>query len=316
MNLTIVIPTYNRKDRLISQLKSIFRQPLSGDVCIQILDNASDYNVEETLKQYLTLEQFQQISLHRNPFNTGQAFNLAIPFLYCKTEWMWLLSDDDETTDNALEVILRDISNCSDASMIKYSIDKFVPHEDIAITNFKDFVKYFRSGEHSSGDLIFMSNNLFNLKKLSKYLGSAYEYSYTYIAYLIPIFKVLSEKKGNVKFSPSAIVKYIPPESTNGWAVSKRFINVCLGIATIEDLDLGKIDYRLQQELVYIVTRDFSHGTAIKLLFLEKDKKKRKHIYLKLFRIIFRRRFYSCWLYFCAFFIYYYLGINILLLKR
>ena len=88
-----------------------------------------------------------------------------------------------------------------------------------------------------------------------------------------------------------------------------------LGIATIEDIYLGKISYRLQQELIYILTRDFSHGDIIKILFTEEDKKRRKHIYLKLFRTIFHKGS-RRWFYFCVFFFYYYLGINLFLLKR
>ncbi|MCM1723275.1 glycosyltransferase family 2 protein [Bacteroides ovatus] len=315
MDLTIVIPTYNRKDRLIHQLKSIFRQPLSKGIRIQILDNASDYNIEEVLKQNFTLNQVRQICLRVNPFNIGQALNLTIPFLYCETEWMWLLSDDDETADDALEVILRDMHEHSGASMIKYSIIDSVPQEDVIITNINDFIGYYRSGKHTSGDLIFMSNNLFNLKRLFNHLGSACEYSYTYISYLIPVLKVLAEEDGYMKFSSSAIVRFIPPESNNGWVVSKRYINVSLGIATIEDIYLGKISYRLQQELIYILTRDFSHGDIIKILFTEEDKKRRKHIYLKLFRTIFHKGS-RRWFYFCVFFFYYYLGINLFLLKR
>lgn len=316
MNLTIVIPTYNREERLIRQLKSIFRQPLSKDVRIQILDNASNYNIEEALKKNFTLNQVRQICLHVNPFNIGQALSLTIPFLYCETEWMWLLSDDDETADDALEVILQDIHEYSGASMIKYSIIDSVPQEDVIITNINDFIGYYRSGKHSSGDLIFMSNNLFNLKRLSNYLGSACEYSYTQIAFLIPILKALSEKNGNVKFSSNAIVRFIPPENNNGWVVSKRYINVSLGIATVEDIDLEGVDFRLQQELLHVLTRDFSHGEIIKILFTEKDRKRRKHIYMKLFHIIFRKESCKRWIYFCTFFFHYYCGINLFKLKR
>ncbi len=46
-NLTIVIPTYNRKERLILQLKSIIKQDLSGVSKILIIDNNSDYNISK-----------------------------------------------------------------------------------------------------------------------------------------------------------------------------------------------------------------------------------------------------------------------------
>ena len=48
--LSIVIPTYNRKDRLIRQLRSIYNQRESSLVDIVICDNHSDYDVEAAIR--------------------------------------------------------------------------------------------------------------------------------------------------------------------------------------------------------------------------------------------------------------------------
>ena len=48
-DLTIIIPTYNRKQRLLKMLHSIYIQKLSQEVQILILNNASNYNVEESI---------------------------------------------------------------------------------------------------------------------------------------------------------------------------------------------------------------------------------------------------------------------------
>lgn len=42
--LSIFIPTYNRKERLIAQLQSLYVQSRISEVPVVISDNASDYS--------------------------------------------------------------------------------------------------------------------------------------------------------------------------------------------------------------------------------------------------------------------------------
>lgn len=66
-----------------------------------------------------------------------------------------------------------------------------------------------------SGDLVFISTNVYNIARLKNYLGSAFEYAYTYVPQIIPAIKGLEDKKISLKFSDKSIVKYLHPREGN-----------------------------------------------------------------------------------------------------
>ena len=208
MNLSIGIPTYNRELQLKNQLTKLFEQDLSEVEEILIIDNFSDYNIEELLTQFNS----DKIHLIRNPFNTRMAYNLASPFLYCKSEWLWSLSDDDEIEEGALEKIKNEIENAStNVGMIKFARTNS-PQKNFTASNLESFIDYYNNENIiRSGDLIFISTNVYNLNRLHKYLGYAFEYAYTYVPQIIPIIKALEVNEISIKFSDRSIVKYLPP---------------------------------------------------------------------------------------------------------
>jgi GT2 family glycosyltransferase len=181
--LTIVIPTYNRKIRLINQLRSIVLQPEYKNVEVVVLDNHSDYDIANSLKEHFSFNDLSNIELKRNPFNIGGDGNLSNSFMFCKTKYMWLLSDDDETSINSIKTILANIAENENVAMFKYSIGNFVPEEDKTISNIDEFIDYYRSGVHSSGTMIFISNNIFNMELLIPYITSAF----TPFHFIIPV---------------------------------------------------------------------------------------------------------------------------------
>ena len=52
-SLSIIIPTYNRKERLKKQLQSIHNQADHNEVDIVLCDNCSNYNVKEMVLREL-----------------------------------------------------------------------------------------------------------------------------------------------------------------------------------------------------------------------------------------------------------------------
>ena len=138
--ITIGIPTYNRERQLRHQLKSIFEQDLTCVQEVLIIDNDSNYDINKLINEFDN----EKIRLLRHPFNIKMATNMEMPFLFCKTKWLWLLSDDDEVLSNSIETIIQEISSCSpQTGMIKFSIDKPMSiqknHEVITLEEFIDF---------------------------------------------------------------------------------------------------------------------------------------------------------------------------------
>ena len=91
--LSIHIPTYNRSKFLQQTLKQLLTSPVK-DCCITILDNHSTdntINLVESMKK-----DFSNLHIVSRPFNLGSgSANYMQHIEYCKTEYLWILADDD-----------------------------------------------------------------------------------------------------------------------------------------------------------------------------------------------------------------------------
>jgi len=170
--LTVAITTYNRKNELITQLRSLESQGLYDKYSIVVYNNNSDYDVEEVLRNSLSPAFFDIISVHNRKFNVGGDCNIALTFLQTNTPWMWLLSDDDVTTPTSLATVLADIESYKDVCWLKYSIDGFTPFRDKKIDSLVDLFTAFRTDGHIWGEFVFMSNNVYNLSALDSVRGN------------------------------------------------------------------------------------------------------------------------------------------------
>lgn len=242
--LTILIPTYNRKERLLNLLNSIFKEKNSKYKII-ICDNNSDYNLYEFLKENICEENLKKINFHKRIINTGMIGNLSYAMTLPETNWFWTISDDDEIVEGAIEKIYREIEKNQENSLIKFStlgIGKSGEEENIQVGSVEELVDYYYKNEDrgKSGNLVFFSNNVFNMKKIKNYLRFSFEYSYTQVPHLIPILIGLNDRKLKMKFSSEKIIKYLPPNGDH-WNVTK----IALGASTFSHIPLNlSKDYR------------------------------------------------------------------------
>lgn len=230
--LTIGIPTYNREEQLKHQLKCLLSQDLSNLEEIIIVDNNSNYNIEGLIKSF----DCPKIRLVINSFNIKMATNMEMPFLYCKTEWLWLLSDDDEVLPDSINTIVDEINSCStNTGMIKFAIDRPTSiQKEYYAKSLEEYIDYYYFEKPiRRGDLVFISTNVCNVKKLNNHLGAAFEFSYTYIGFLIPVILGLNNNTG-VKFSANPVVSYLPPKDV-GWS----FGTVGKGLSTLSHIPLN-----------------------------------------------------------------------------
>jgi glycosyltransferase involved in cell wall biosynthesis len=236
--ISIVIPTYNRKDQLENQITAIINQDISLIEEIIILDNHSSFDVFEIFNQM----GIKKVRVVKNSFNVGACVNIMNAFLYCKTKWLWLLSDDDEVLNNSIETIHRVLlKSPKNTGMIKFSLEVsgvIHPKKDHISTSLENFIDYYHEDESiNRGELVFMSNAVYNLESLYNHLGKGFEYAYTRIPYLVPVFYGLNDKSISVVSSEEAIVKYLPP--IDGWW---SFIDVGKGLSTLSHLPLALSD--------------------------------------------------------------------------
>ena len=233
--LTIVIPTYNRKDRLIKQLSSLFRQKENlRDVKMIVADNHSDYNVQESLRAALSSDEFSMLEIITRPYNMGMSLGISMPFAYCKTRWLWILSDDDEVVGDISQV-KNDLEEFKDYSLLKYNNITGQKQTESTLTGIYDFLDYYESPKHTAGDLLFLSNSIFNVEELFPYISNAFVWAGTLYGHIIPLLFGLSTDSKSIKckMRDYDLVKYLSPDKPNSMT---SILRNTLGFSMIDDI--------------------------------------------------------------------------------
>lgn len=282
-DLTVVITTFNRKNRLLVQLKSLLKQPLSKNINIVISDNCSDYDIDKTLESNFSQEMLSNVEVVRRPFNIGMIGNISGAFSMSNTKWMWLLSDDDETSIDSISTIFKYINLFPEIMAFKFTeigLPVKTKYEVTNVSSVRDLLEFCSKSGVDLGNFIFMSNNVYNMEALYPHLGSASVYSYTYFPHMIPILVGLNQG-GELKFIPEQIVSYQIPEVP---AASNYLVSIYLGAMSIADIPfkLSAIDYRNLREffrmnVFWEISNDFYNSS-----YLQK-----RYLYRKIYKSVF-----------------------------
>lgn len=297
--LTIVITTFNRSQRLFDQLKSIFGQKNFIDVRIIISDNCSDYDVEGFLKSSFTDLELSKVSLVINPCNIGMVGNISSAFLLPKTKWMWLISDDDETTPESIKTIFGDINLHPDVLALKYTdIDNnrnnyYVDRKLKTIPEFLDFCTEINL---EIGNFIFMSNGVYNMEKINPYLKYIFTHSYSYFPHIIPFLLGLDGRQ-EVVFFHKSIVKYKSPEIPTS---SDYLVSIYVGAMTVLDLPLSivkndweRLAFLFRMNLFWTLSKDLYNCSYYQKEYFYKK------IYINIYGLRWSLKNYLIFLLFC-----------------
>ena len=260
--LTIVIPTYNRKLRLKRTLDLLELQS-NRDFEIVILDNHSDYNIEELLTDRRN-DFRNKIKVVHNKVNVGMAANLANAFIQQLEGWVWMLSDDDMPSIYAVEDIHEEIENAPHIGAINfliYDIWEKAADNGGTFKSLHELLDFYRriisngcnEGE-CSGDFIYFSNKVYNTFYIKQYYQQIFTYAYSGIPQLIPVLLMLNEETANVRISNKKIVAY---EGADGdhW----DWIKTILGMRIVTDfpLNLDEKDRSMLYRLILYNYLDF-----------------------------------------------------------
>jgi glycosyltransferase involved in cell wall biosynthesis len=103
--LTVFIPTYNRCDSLKACLDGLaFQVSKRKDVRVCVSNNASTDGTEDLLKEYS--QKYCWLTYETNKVNIGGVQNQLKAFqLPFKSEFVWMIGDDDYVTQNAINDI-------------------------------------------------------------------------------------------------------------------------------------------------------------------------------------------------------------------
>lgn len=202
--LTIGIPTYNRPQQIVEQVKRLLPQ-LNDRVKLVVYDNCSLTPV----KTLFTEDELEKFMIICNKLNIGGDANIASVIYNCDTEWVWTLGDDDYISDNAVVKILNVIDNNKDCTYINFNS----PIEAVT-NNFEEFVSLFKYR------LVFaysfwISNCVFNRREFGNDIRYYYENISTNIGQLIMVLKHLEKKDCKCIFTRNKTIEQVNSASTD-----------------------------------------------------------------------------------------------------
>lgn len=302
--LTIVILTYNRKERLLKQLHSIYRQKESSEVNIEIVDNHSNYNVYDAIIEEFGEDKVSNLHVSVNPVNFGMHGNLALLFFHCKTKWLWSLSDDDETRIDSIATILSDIKAFPNTAVFKYSLNTANNiKEDVEITTLPQLIDYYLDNHIGSGHLIFLSNNIFNMDYVMNNYGPTLAHCYSCISQILPIFHVLDEKRGGIRIMKKEIVDFKLADPGTGYP----YLYTAVEISSTKMFKFN-LTNKYYNKLGFLVTNGFSHYRLASSALKFEDRKRGKFLYEQVYSRAFKNsgalidKLYHCLYRFCYIF--------------
>lgn len=219
--LTIIIPTFNRNEKLLKTLGTVQQLFLITEVDVRIIDNASDIPVELTIAgSGLVLE---NLRVHRNSYNVGGNANILRCFEVSQTDWIWILGDSDMPERGALVKIFAAIEQHPDAVRFGFSNQG---HEGVCFG-----LDEFLTLSPAFGEMLFVSSAVFNAKVMRKFLHIGFHFSYSMAPHLALLIEALGVDQKTVNFK-SNIVSSDKPDNKDCWPTLPSY----LGFTTVLEL--------------------------------------------------------------------------------
>ena len=120
--LTIIVPTYNRKELLAKGLRALIPQVENhrDDVDLYVSDNCSDDGTQEIIKE-LQAQHPGLIAYKRQPSNLGAQGNFLDAVKSVNSKFVAIFSDDDCVLPGYIDTILKALEEHPDIALINYN---------------------------------------------------------------------------------------------------------------------------------------------------------------------------------------------------
>ena len=258
-DLTVLIPTYNRKERLEQTLNCLEKQK-NLKFQLVIVDNCSNYSVPD-LVSTTAPHLLKRTKVICRPYNVGSSANITMILLECQSKWAWLLGDDDYPLPEAVDTIYQNMTPAIGAMHFSVLDMKRYLLPNCTVSALEEFINLYESWLHDKhpivnlqGDLIFMSNKVYNMDIIRPYIGMSIEYSYSKIGQLIPIFRMLEDRTGRLLISDVKIVKSLIATNDH-WNIQK----ILYGMTSFTHVPFPKLDKRLRNQLNDVVMFKYTY---------------------------------------------------------
>jgi glycosyltransferase involved in cell wall biosynthesis len=115
IKLSVLIPTFNRRDRLKNSLSNYTEEKINS-VEFLVIDNCSNDGTEDLVQ--LMIKEDNRIKYFKNPQNLGYNRNLFRGYLEANSNWICILPDDDAIEKGFLSELVEFINNNPKSSLI------------------------------------------------------------------------------------------------------------------------------------------------------------------------------------------------------
>jgi abequosyltransferase len=214
--LTIAIPTYNRNQILLENLRLLLPQ-LCEKCKLLVIDNSSEIPVSDTLNELLASFPEVDATIVRNSTNIGLCGNFLRCFELCDTEWMWLLGDDDEMVSNGVQIVIQTIQSNPECIFMNFSSDIQERQKSFFSYGLDDFVRKI----DSFSNLLFISCGVYKVSNFQKKIKIGYTYSHTAAPHIAVLLSVLKDEL-SCYFSRQKLIHWKPSIHGQTWT------NTCL----------------------------------------------------------------------------------------
>lgn len=109
--LTVAVPTYNRAEKLDTQLGWLARnlRGFESECEILISDNASSDRTQEVIERWRPSFAAAGLQVNRNHQNLGAIGNLACCIRAARSQYIWQLGDDDPIEEGTLAYVVNSL---------------------------------------------------------------------------------------------------------------------------------------------------------------------------------------------------------------
>lgn len=227
--LTVAIPTYNRNQTLLDNLRHLLPQ-LTPQCRLLIVDNCSDTPVSGTLRELF--DRFPDIdrTVQRNRTNIGGNANILRCFELCDTDWLWVLGDDDHVRPDAIATIFAHIAAHPECMVFNFAYDGLRP-QTILTKGLEELVEKL----DRSADLPWMSSSVYRAGAMLAHLKFGYQYTYSLLPHVALVLVTIADS-GVCCLSKEPIVdkQRLGVPLGQQWSL----LNLALGFPTLLDLPL------------------------------------------------------------------------------
>jgi glycosyltransferase involved in cell wall biosynthesis len=250
--LTIAIPTYNRPLDLTATLECLGAQ-LNDQCILHILDNCSQFNIEDIVAKFRDRFSNALVIYTRNQTNIGASANFMRCFEMCSTPWLWLLSDDDLISNDAIEKILESANTHPDCVYINFKTghrpEKYRP-VSMKVSGFDELVHKMEKFDEQ----IFISTNIYQAHFFKEYMNIGYHFAYSLAPMFAMVTSIMSKNNNPCFLSEYSIVKPGPTKSSDeSWAL----LPFTLGIHSLLDLPMKNHTRAILRKKIRVMTPTF-----------------------------------------------------------